>query len=318
MYITRRISFLSSVLLSLALAGCGSDGPVTPTTDGGPGVDLGPGADLGPRADAGTPPALRTLATADWTVPPNDELYVCVLVTIPDEIFVSEFHPLIPAGTHHTVLTFAPPGAGPDGMSTCDGFTNGPRMIYGSGLGTDPLIFPEGVAVRIPAGSQLLLNLHLFNFDATPLRGTSAVMARTVSPAAVVHEAEMTLAGVDARLNVAARSVSTANGTCTVRADTTMFALFPHMHQTAIHQKVTVMRDAVETIVMDDDYTFDEQYYRLISPGVQLRAGDQIHVACTYDNPSEARTFGESSNDEMCYAGVYVYPAGSFFLTCTD
>lgn len=315
----RRSAFASIVVLVLVLvpvlAGCGSDAPLTP-----PAADAGPGTDLGPPAvDAGPPPpALVTIASSAWTLGAGVEKYLCVLVTTPDEIFVSEFHPVIPLGTHHTVLTFAPPGAGADRTEDCDGFTVGPRMIYGSGVGTDPLVFPEGVAVRIPAGSQLLLNLHLVNFDTTLISGTSAIQVRTVDAAAVVNEAEISLAGKDAGLIVAARTVSTQTGTCNVPADTTLFAIFPHMHQTAVHQKVTLLRGSdAPVIVMDDDYTFDEQYYRLLAPGVQLLAGDQLEVECTYDNPGDAMGFGESTTDEMCYAGIYVYQAGSFFTTCS-
>ena len=137
--------------------------------------------------------------------------------------------------------------------------------------------------------------------------------------AAVVHEAEITLAGKDAGLTVAPRAVSTQTGRCNVTADSTLFAIFPHMHQTGVHQKVTLTPGAGTPVdVMDDDYTFDEQFYRLLSPGVQVHAGDRLDVTCTYDNPGDAMTFGESTTDEMCYAGIYVYPAGSFFTTCTN
>lgn len=312
---TRRFPLASALLIGLVLAGCGSDTPGTPTVDAGAGLDLGtPAVDAGPP-----PPALRTLASADWTVAPSAEAYVCVLVTIPDEIYVSEFHPVIPMGTHHTVLTFAPPDSGPDRTERCDGFSVGPRMIYGSGIGTDPLLFPAGVAVRIPAGSQLLLNLHLFNFATTPLTGTSAIQVRTIDASAVVNEAEITLAGKDAGLVVAPRAVSTQTGTCNVTAAATLFAVFPHMHQTAVHQTVSMLRGTdAPVIVMDDDYSFDQQYYRVVAPELQLQAGDRLEVTCTYDNPGDTLTFGESTTNEMCYAGIYVYPAGGFFTTCTN
>ncbi len=316
-----RTPFVSALLIASALAACGDDATATPIADAGTGTDLGTTTDLGtPLPDMGALPGLRTLASLDWTLPPMQEKYFCVLVTLPDEIFVSEFHPVIPVGTHHTVLTFAPAGAGPDGTAECDGFTNGPRMIYGSGLGTEPMIFPEGVAVRIPAGSRLLLNLHLFNFEETPLTGTSAVQARVVDGASIAHEAEMTLAGKDAGLVVPPRAVSVQTGSCTVTANTTLFSVFPHMHQTGVHQRVLLLRGSDAPIVlMDEDYSFDEQYYRNIAPGVALVPGDRIEVTCTYDNTeNRAISFGESTTDEMCYSGIYVYPAGSFYTTCTS
>jgi hypothetical protein len=70
----------------------------------------------------------------------------------------------------------------------------------------------------------------------------------------------------------------------------------------------------------DMPYTFAEQRYWLKSPEIQVATGDQIKVTCTYTNPSSgAVTFGDSSNKEMCFVGMYRYPAANAGLfECSD
>jgi hypothetical protein len=54
---------------------------------------------------------------------------------------------------------------------------------------------------------------------------------------------------------------------------------------------------------------------------VELKRGDPVRVHCSYDNDTGAIvTWGESSLEEMCFAGVYRYPAfgGTYGIVCGD
>ena len=109
----------------------------------------------------------KTIISGDWLVPPGDETYTCVRHTIQEDLFVTGFEAIAPLGTHHTLLTMGTPDEPdePDGITSCSAGTNRTLSAFGSGVGTNPLHFPPGVALKIPAGTQLLLNLHLFNTD---------------------------------------------------------------------------------------------------------------------------------------------------------
>lgn len=299
-----------------SLVACGGNASTNNQSDAGMS-----GSDTGTDVDLGTTDTSVLLVEGSWTLTPSMEDYQCIRVTVPNEMFVHSFIPVIPLGTHHTVLTIAPNDGTPDGQVSCNGFVNGPDMLFGSGVGTDSLVFPEGVAVRIPAGSQLLLNLHLYNSSATAtLHETSGIRVTTLEASEVVHEAEIVLAGKDQGLNIPPRQTTTQTGYCTFGHAQTVFSVFPHMHQTATHMTVTAMpAGGSPTILMDDEYSFDDQRYRPIAPTLELNTGDQIRVDCTYDNPTgNTIHFGESSTDEMCYAGIYRYPAShDTYVTCT-
>jgi hypothetical protein len=305
--------WLAASLLALPLAACGSEEP--PGSTGGSVTQDG-GAGAG-GSGGGAEAEWQPLITGDWALPGGTEGYVCARKTVDEDIIVSAFEAINPLGTHHTLLTVGEPD-GEDGVTPCNAGANRPRSLFGSGVGTDPFSMPEGVGMRIPAGSQLLLNLHLFNTGTAELTGESGTRVRVLSESELEHEAEGILAGTTA-LDIPAGQTTEHTGYCTMAHDVTIFAVAPHMHQLGIYERVVAESAAHgEVVLHDEPYSFDEQSYKLIEP-VQLLQGERVRVECTHHNTTDARvTFGDSSLEEMCFAGLYRYPAGDGFFICVD
>lgn len=262
----------------------------------------------------------ETLVEGDWSLPPGSETYYCVRKTLDRDLWVRAFDALAPAGTHHTVLTYGEPDA-PDGVVECDSFENHQVMAYGSGVGAQPFLMPEGVAVRVPAGKQLLLNLHVFNVSTEPLSGLSGVRVAQVERAAQsdLTEAEAVLMGpMDLTIPPGNHSVE---GGCTLAEDATLFAVAPHMHRLGAHMRVVAKSSvAGERAIHDEPYSFEDQRVRLLAEEIPMRKGDRVEVRCAYANTTRNTVgFGESTLDEMCFAGVYRYPpAPKGFFVCTQ
>jgi len=271
----------------------------------------------GPRAflaDAGD--GWLSLTEGAWELPASSEGYRCVRFTLPQDLYVNAFRPMIPLGTHHTVLTVADDVGQPDGVTTCGAGTNAPNGVFGSGVGTGDFEFPAGVAVHLRKGQQLLLNLHLFNASEAPLTGVSGTLLKQASADEVQNVAEVVLGG-PVGFNIPAGGQSVTTGQCTMDHDITLFAVSPHMHQLGVHLKAIADSSLDgEQVIFDGPYDFDSQLAHPIEP-VQMKAGDVVRIECTYDNTTDhAVGFGDSSLDEMCFAGLYRYPAGGPFL-CT-
>ncbi len=259
----------------------------------------------------------RTLIEGEWSLPSGTEGYVCVVATMTEDVWVSAFRPIAPDGTHHTVLTKG--AGGPDGVFPCDVGTNGQNMIYGSGVGTDETVMPEGVAMRLATGDKLLLNLHLYNTSGDTITGVSGTQIRVADPDDIEFEAEGTLAGT-LNIVIPPHSQGSASGTCTLPSAVNVFAVGPHMHKLGTHMTVTAQRQGAPSVVMHDaPYTFEDQLGYPVSPQVALQAGDSVRVDCSYDNPTgNVVTFGDSSDQEMCFASLWVYPPPGVGLVCAD
>jgi len=298
-----------------ACGGGGGTGDDTPTPDA-------------PVASADADPAgWQSLIEGDWSLAAAEEGYFCVYATVPRDIYLKAFQPLIPLGTHHTVLTVYT-GTHPDGVVPCDVGTNGQSMIYGSGVGSPEFHFPTGVGLHLTAGSRLLLNLHLFNASDNPITGRSGTKFLEATPAEIQNVAELVLAGPTIQLNVPT-GTSTQSGVCHVNNITSstplqVFALSQHMHTTGRHMRSVIDRGGTLIELQDIDYAFENQTFQLVQPTIEILPGDLLTTYCTFENtaathpPSGApMTFGESTLDEMCFTDLFYYPAQGAQFICT-
>jgi hypothetical protein len=174
---------------------------------------------------------------------------------------------------------------------------------------------PKGVAMKLPAGQALVLNLHIYNASAAPLAGTSGIDIVRAKPEDVTSEADLLLSG-PINFALPPGQQTTISHTCAVSGDETMFTLFPHMHQLGVHIKTAVTMGGTQSVLHDGDYQFNEQYQLPVGP-LAFHAGDSITTECTYQNPGPNTVrFGESSDTEMCFSILYRYPKGqSTFCT---
>jgi len=173
---------------------------------------------------------------------------------------------------------------------------------------------PAGLSIKVTAGEQLLLNLHVLNTTDKVLSQTSAIEVLALDPASVVDEVGFVLAGVAGGLTVVPGE-STQVGHCTMPVAVTVLSVFPHMHTRGGHQVVTT--SATADPLFDGPYTFNEQLNYWLEPPVVVPAQGQVEVTCTYRNDSGSTLrFGEGTNDEMCFAGLYHYPRFTRGSTC--
>jgi len=266
----------------------------------------------GPTADGWTP-----LIARSWSLLPGaTNTYKCTRIKIENDLWVSGFRGSSPLGTHHSVMTISTTST-QTGDYDCTAGSVDSQMLYASGIGTGDLVFPPGVAIHIPAGTYINLNLHLFNATDNMIADASGVMVKAVQPADVQHEADMMFSGSFAISIPPDGQLHTAQGGCIAPTDWHVFTLWPHMHQAATHQTWTYTHGGIATTLLDDDYRFTEQKNYPI-PDTVIHQGDQIQTVCSYvNNTTVAIGFGDGSDKEMCFTGMYKYPAGGDALQCT-
>lgn len=295
---------LASVLVSSVLAACGGGDDGIPATP-----DAATGSD-----------GWTTLLEGEWSMPAGQpDTYYCVYATVPRDMYIKAFRPIIPVGTHHTVLTLYSGASPADGVHPCNVATNGQSMIYGSGVGSPDFTFPDGIGLHLKAGQRLLLNLHLYNASDETLSGRSGTLVQEAQPTEIQNFAEIVLAGPTVGLSVPT-GMSTQSGSCNISQITSVpiqvFSLSQHMHKTGTHLKSVITRGQEEITLQDVDYNFDLQSFQLLSAPVTLQPTDKLTTYCSYNNPDAPKTWGESSDDEMCFTDLFYYPAQGASFTC--
>lgn len=248
------------------------------------------------------------LLSVDWELPAGTEQYLCTRKTLREPYYAKLVQAISPPGTHHVALSISDRPDAVDGTRPCDVAELFPRGIGGGATGTKGRMLPDGVAIELGAGSQLLINTHLFNGTERPLRGHSGIEIVPVPQAAVRVFADSLVAG-PTKIDVPPGRSTTVGG-CTIARDATFYGIMPHMHQTGVAMKVVARSPGVaDAVLYDGPFDFENQ---IIHPlDVKLKAGDYIELACTYENArGYALHWGESSNDEMCQVGLGRFPAG--------
>lgn len=300
--------------LVIFLAACSSHGP---NLGGG---DAGTGG--GGSGDMALPPGATSerLISSDFMVAPGTEDYQCQRITMQKDVNIVRITPVSPLGVHHEVVAIDPSGQ-PDGVTlqskdskACPPIGTNWTTLFASGVNSNALQMPDKVALQVKAGQQIILNLHLFNATKDPIVSSAAIDVATVPDLTGYQLAANPFVG---NINFTVpQGGGTIHGQCTVSNDTHLFAVFPHMHTTGTHIKIT----AGSTVVWDQDYDFTDQKigfapnWQAPQPIVDIAKGDSIGVDCTYGAAGAGKRFGESTTDEMCFGISFIYPAITTFM----
>lgn len=297
-------------------------------------------APAGNRADA---PPLKEW-TEGWDIPQPDTVlrmpipvklpatgevpytYVIIPTHFKEDRWVqlSEIRPGNRAVVHHAVAYIRPPashwlaGVPVDRPFTADDLanpnlkhdamftTNDLLLVYAPG--SSPDIWPEGFAKLIPAGSDIVLQMHYTTRgEATQDQTSIGLIFSKTPPQKRVLSLQLTNdtflippGDPDHRVEV--------HGS--IPNDALLLSFFPHMHLRGKSFEYNLIRPGQrpETLLRVPRYNFHWQLsYRLAEP-VALKAGDVLQAVAHYDNskdnphnpdPDSAVTWGDQTSQEM-------------------
>jgi hypothetical protein len=240
-------------------------------------------------------------STGEFEVPAGKESFLCYAKTLEHDISIDSYFFASRPSIHHVVFarTLAPE---PDGFSECDVLfrpTWSPLLITTTADTT--LDIPEGAANVLPAGTQLLMQLHLLNGGDQPTKDRAVIEMQRASidnprPAGIYAFGTFEIA-------LPPRVTSTVQATCVPEAPVKLFAMLPHMHYLGAKLSVEMGPEGgpFESVWQRDPYDFNDQSVDLLD--IEIPAGHTTRTTCTYENSTdETITFGESSFNEMCFA----------------
>jgi hypothetical protein len=241
-----------------------------------------------------------------FSVPAGQEIHPQIMFTAPwtGDVQAVAFRPITDnaAVLHHWILY--------GGQYTfITGWAPGGDVNRGS--------LPPDVGMYIPSGSPLRLDVHYNN-----LTGTSDQLDGSGVEVCVIRSPEKfrpntaTVAAIIGNPTVPPHQRVDNSTTCTVSArpdGATLVAESPHMHLLGVHAKLELTQDGIGKVLHDAPFSFDQQHVSLIEPRVIVRSGDKMTVTCSFQNDTDRTvTFGENTDDEMCFNFVTVYPLDGF------
>ncbi len=207
---------------------------------------------------------------------------------------------------HHIIVFVRPP-------------QRGKRNAQGSGIARDflaatapgaaPMILADGMAKLVPAGSDLIFQVH-YTPCGSPQEDLSSIGLMFADPKSVKKEVS-TVAAENNLLFIPPRTPDyKTSGWHTFRRDTLLLSMFPHMHVRGKAFRYQVRYpDGREEILLDvPRYDFNWQQTYLLSEPKLLPKGTRLQCVAHYDNsadnianpnPNRIVHFGEQTWDEM-------------------
>jgi hypothetical protein len=267
-------------------------------------------------------------------VPAGQEIFLCQYVTIPGNaaIDIGAIRSWMTQGSsHHFILYQLPAATQASGtINTCA--TSAGTWVYGTSspgriVGMD---MPQGVGLPMPAGTQVVVNMHFINPGSMPIYPKlklNLFYAKNVQYTAGV------VTSFNAGINIppgtaSAPGTQTVSGTCTAPVGAHFFQMATHTHKHATVAKIDYNSGGQTTHLVYTGTTttypadqvpgtgMDYQH-----PGVAmwnapnfltLKSGDSFSYSCSYANTgSTPVTVGETAaSNEMCMMMGYYFPVG--------
>ncbi len=204
-------------------------------------------------------------------------------------------------------------------------YENSTGGIFGAGMGGKFLVgwapgsqgntgMPDDVGLYMPGGADALrLDVHYYNLGSTQAESDSSGVELCITRNPRPNTA--TVSGLFG--NASARVGHSDNATsCTVNltgVDSVKFmSVSPHMHKLGVHAKLELTRAGQKTALHDAPFDFDDQRIYPLE-NLEIRDGDVLTTTCSYENDTgQPVSFGQNSDDEMCFNFVTYYPMGAF------
>lgn len=167
--------------------------------------------------------------------------------------------------------------------------------------------FPEGVALKFPAGAALDFNSHYVNKQDTPIEGEVNVNLHTM-PVASVKKIAKTLNLGNTNFSLPPKQKTTVSKTYTVDVKTDVFALTSHTHQLGEKFIIKIAGGSRNGEIV---YTNTDWHHPSIvnfSNPIVLIPGEGLTSEITYNNTKSTTVyFGLTSEDEMGIIFGYYY-----------
>ena len=259
--------------------------------------------------------------TPPMTIPANQEVQMCSYLQLPlesDLIYrVTEGYQM--RGGHHAAIftsrqfnTDPTPHPCSNAEMEVFEFSSGAGGEGGPGFAG----LPEGLALKITAGSQLVVQSHYINYSDQPLRVMDAVDFHRVDPQQVTDiVGPFTVVNQDFTIPAGAKSWP-AEMICNIDREMDLHLLLGHTHELGSLYTMELLREDQDPVLLyratDGPLLRNNPELKIYEEALQVGPGDRLRMVCQWDNDRES---GVGWPEEMC-VGLFYYTPSTGFLSC--
>ena len=263
-----------------------------------------------------------TIYTPEFQIPPGDS-FTCFYMNYKtaEELDIVNADGGQQQGGHHIIAYFATDER-PVGAHTCTDqeMTNLNQIAGAAGKeGGQVLQLPPGLALKVPAGKQLVVQAHYINATGKTQTVRDWVKIVKGDPSKVKNFVNFLVTNDDGFM-VPPNSPVSRTTECTLDNDYQMALLLPHMHELGQHFTLEVLDSAHNHVDTPIDTDWQPSYMSHpplqtfdMSTPYMLKKGQILRQTCTWDNSTADPVLFPR---EMCLTFFYYWPGnGDQFCT---
>lgn len=297
------IAMRSLGLLALGLFACGTDTP--------------------------DPYAVRTFSFGPVDIAAHSEdLTKCVALTVGNDeaLYVNQVVLDTGPGFHHSNWLFVPEHLfpGPDGVFTCDdrnydqtaaGILGGVFFAQSTQAERETQQFPTGIALKLPARSKLVAQIHLLNNNDEDLR-LEPSLSFTPLPLADVTSQLSSVTFEYHPLGLPPRKQSRFTVECDLAArhqeifgrppDFNIYYALAHYHERGTSMTIEAVKDdGTSAMIYSTENNVGDVLGGMIDPAFNMSGYTKLRLACTYYNNTDATVYYGNGDGEMCIFNAF-------------
>jgi hypothetical protein len=304
--------------------------------------DLPPAPKFAEGWEIGKPDVVLTM-TKPYQVPANGTIayqYFMIPTNFTEDKWVQaiEVKPGVRSVVHHILVFSKPPQNSPDarpheafvqtlpkmpafkrpdGSVEASAFAGAPgTLIATTAPGTNAMVYAPGDAMKVPAGSTLILQVHYTaNGKGETDQSSVGMIFAKQTPEREIHNSAIMNPMMKVGAGVADQAIDTA---VDFTEDAHITAIFPHTHlRGKSWQYRLIYPDGHSEVVLSvPHYDFNWQTYYIYSKPLAVPKGSRLECTAHYDNsvnnpsnpdPKVDVRWGEQTWQEMQYTGITYY-----------
>lgn len=215
-------------------------------------------------------------------------------------------------GGHHIVAYWTDVFRDPQHHACIDEEMTTWHQIAGSaGDGGEVVGLPDGLAIKVPAGMQLVLQAHYINTSGEVQSVNDSVTLEKADPSDIVAYANYYVTNDDqfqVNPNAAGQSVST----CTLDRDLDVVTLLGHMHEEGKSYRLEIVDDQDQPLEVLYEHAWEPSFtshppvdYWPADAPLHLPKGTRLRQTCDWQNTTADPLIFPR---EMCLAFMYYFP----------
>lgn len=278
-----------------------------------------------PAASSSVTSTAITVTTGAFEVPPGADTFECFYTDrITDrELAATNATAVQMTGGHHLALyyTMTPRDVQHHRCTDEEMSTWEIVAVAGgeAGGGSDQSL-PAGLATRIPAGAQLVVQAHYIAMTGTPASVSDTITVGLVDPSTIRAYANQFIMN-DAGFTLDAHATVRATFVCHAPRDLDIVMYMGHMHRRGMQFTLEQLAGATDTGTVMYDEPWEESYathppvvHAPIDAPLHVASGQRFRQTCTWSNPDDTPVLFPT---EMCITAMWYFPdMGSGQIFC--